>query len=453
MDTSPDEAVGIFLQASIKPDIDVDDSISLVDIALLHLKQPRFQNTLVENDQFQLALKFLIRTYSAEADLSEDDLPDVASLKTSYRDPEDEKELFRARTTVIQTLAETSSLAAFTAKYASLENPTTEILTNWLVAPQAQLQQCSCIVLGNLACSDEICTSMVADSDIVRGLFAILRSSSDSQLIHAALGYLRNLALPEDNKNILGAAGAIEILNRFWTSDPLPQISHLAAGVVRQLVNGSLSNVRKLLSSLSSDKDSPAFSRTYLSLLLSTYDKSDDIAVRTEIARVVTAILRCIHGQQTLQPARDELLYRLYSLHPDLGRPLASMVVQSQFPVIRSEGWFGFALIARSGRGRPLISNVVSDVTVFGALEKAIRGDPYDTQAESASLSASPLSAYASPVALSPQSGGSAQQQREIRSKDRQNAMILVNELLRNGVGLQIFGFFIPSHRFFQFLP
>ena len=425
----------------------------MVDTALLHLKQLRFQNSLIENDQFDLALKFLIRTYSAEADLSEDDLPDIVSLKTSPRDPDDEKELFRARTAMIQTLAEMSSLEVFTARYASLENLTTEKLMHWLAAPQTQLQQCSCIILGNLACSDEICTTMVANSNIVRGLFAILRSSSDSQLIHAALGYLRNLALPEDNKNALGAAGAIELLNRFWTSDPLPQISHLAAGVVRQLVNGSLANVRKLLSSLSSDKDSPAFSRTYLSLLLSTYDKSDDVAVRTEIARVITAILRCIHGQQTLQPARDELLYRLYSLHPDLARPLASMVTQSQFPVVRSEGWFGFALIARSGRGRLLISNVVSDVTVFGALEKAIKGNPRESQTDSASLSASPLSAYASPISPGPQSGGSAQQHQEARSKDRQNAMILVNELLRNGVGLQIFDFFIPSHRFFQFLP
>ena len=450
--TSPDETVESLLQASIRLDIDVDDFVTLMDTALLHLRQSRFQNILIENDHFDLILKFLIRTYTTSVDLSEDELPDPTSLRISIRDPEDEKELSRIRLAVIQTLAEISSLSAFTSQYSSFENSTTGTLKKWLAAPQAQLQQCSCIVLGNLACSDEVCAGMVSDSGIVRGLFSILKNSSDSQVIHSALGYLRNLALPEDNKNLLGAAGAIEILNRFWTTDALPQISHLAAGSVRQLVNGSLSNVRKLLTSLSSDKDSPAFSRTYLSLLLSTYDKSDDIAVKTEVARVITAMLRCIHGQQTLQPAREELLFRLYTLHPDLARPLGAMVVQSQFPIIRSEGWFGFALIARSGRGRLLISNIVSDVSVFGALEKAIKGEPREPRAETTSLSASPLSAYASPVSPSPQSGSMAQQEREMRSKDRQNAMILVNELLRNGVGLRIFDFFIPPHRFFQFL-
>lgn len=427
--------------------------MSLADAALIHLKLERFQSHLIENDYFHLPLKFLVRTYSAVADL-EEELPNVASLDTSIRSPEDEREFARVRTAVIQALADISSQPAFIIKYSPLKNPTTDSLKMWLSAPQPQLQQSSCIVLGNLACSDEVCCHMVSDSSISRGLFAILQSSPDAQVLHAALGFLRNLALPEENKNALGAAGAIQVVNRFWTSDYLPQILHLAASVVRQLVNGSLSNVRKLLTSLSSDKDSPAFSRTYLSLLLSAYDKSDQIAVRTEIARVITALLRCIHGHQTLQPAKEELLLRLYALHPGLGKPLAGMVVQTQFPIVRSEGWFGFALAARSERGRSLISSVVADVTVFGALENAVKGDSRPSRAETMSLSASPLSAYASPVSPGSQSGALSQrqQQQEMRSKDRQNAMILVNELLQNGVGLQFSDFFIPSWRFFQLL-
>ena len=426
--------------------------MSLADAALLLLKNEQCQVHLVENDCFDLPLKYLVRTYAPDSDLSDTEIPDVTSLETSTRRTEDESELYRSRTAVIQTLAEISSLPQFIAKYSTLDSSLLDDLKRWLSAPQRQLQQCSCIVLGNLACSDETCCNMVSYSGITRRLFSTIQSSSDSQVVHAALGYLRNLALPEANKDVLGAGGALEILHRFWTSDPLPQVLHLAAGVVRQLVNGSLPNVRKLLNSLSSDKDSPAFSRTYLSLMLSTYERSDEISVKTEIARVITAVLRCIHGQQTIQPAREELLFRLYTLHPGLGRPLAGMVTQSQFSVIRSEGWFGFALVARSEQGRQLMSSVVTDITVFGALEKAIKSQSQELRAETTSLSASPLSTYASPVSPGPQGGASAQQQQEMRSKDRQNAMILVNELLRHGVGLQIFDFFIPSYRFFQFL-
>ena len=449
---SPIETVNTLLEASIRPGIDLDDAVSLTDAAILHLKYERFQRHLVESDGFPLVLKWLLRTYSEDVDLSIESLPESNSFETTHRDAEDEREIIRVRNALIQASAEVSSLSVFTSKYKSLESPTTHNLEKWLFASQTSLQQFSCITLGNLACSDEICCDMVSDSNISKGLFAILRSSSDSSLLHAALGYLRNLALPEDNKSALGAAGAIDILRRFWTSEPMPQILHLAAAVIRQLVNGSLPNVRKLLTSLSSDKNSPAFSRTYLSLLLSTYEKSDEVAVKTEIARIITAVLRCIHGQQTLQPARDELLFRLYTLHPELTRPLAGMVIQAEFPVIRSEGWFGFALVARSERGRQLVSSVVTDISVFGALEQAVKGGSDELQADTATLSASPLSAHASPISPGSRSSGSAQQEQEMKLKDRQNAMILLNELLRNGVGFQLFDFFVPCHRFFQFV-
>ena len=450
--TSPENAVEILLQAATLPDLEVDDCVSLADFAIAHLKLDSYQHHMIDQDSFEMAMRLLLRTYSSNADMREDSFPDIGSLTISDRDADEEKELFRARLAIIQALADVSALDEFTVKYAFTQNSIMSNLRKWLTCTQSQLQQCSCIILGNVARSDSMCIQMVAESYIHKDLFSILRVSSDSQLLHATLSFLSNLALPEKNKGILGVAGAFEVLNRFWTTEPLPQISYAAAGVARKLVNGSVTNVHKVLTSLSSDRESPAFFRTYLSLLLSTYEKADEPAVKHEIARLVAAILRCIHSQQVSPQAKDELLGRLYALHTDLARPLANMVAQSQHPELRSEGWFAFALMARTLKGRAMIGNVVSDVAVFGALEQTIKGVDLHGQAQLPARSASPSSKFASLISPSPQATDSPQRQDERKQHDRQNAMIMVNELLKNGVGYQIFDFLVPWHHLLQFL-
>jgi hypothetical protein len=439
----PEDTSNTLMRAAILPDLEVDDLVSLTEIVLLHLKSKQNQRHLIDTDMFDYLLRILIRTYFIDADLLQQNLPDILLLQVSAQDADEEIELTKLRNSIVQTLADISALDEFTEKYASCSHPINLTLLKWLSARQSTIQQSSCIVLGNLACSDDVCLMMVDEINIHEELFRILRQSSDSQLIHAALGFLRNLALPAENKRILGAAGTIEVLTRFWTSDPLPQISHLAAAVARQLVNDSFANVHKLLTSLSSDKDSPAFFRTYLSLLLSNFEKSDEVVVKIEVARVITAILRCVYSQQTLQPARDELLDRLYTLHPNLAQPVAGMVTQSQFPVVRSEGWFALALMARSAKAKPIISKVVLDFALLNLLEKTIRGESGEFSTDSRSLSVTPQGTFPSPLSPSSQSPIPAQQQ-DMKFKDRQNALILVNELIRSGVGIQLSGFFIP---------
>ena len=408
---------------------------------------------MITNNLSDVPLKFLVRSYFPEANLSGTNVPTIGSMVVPVREAGEEEELSRIRKSIIQALSDVSALPEFTAKYYSLDSNLIESLTKWLTASLPQLQLCSCIILGNLARSDNICIAMVSHLGLHRDLIMILKGSSDTQVIHSALGHLRNLALPQGNKNTLGDAGTIEALARFWTSETLPQISHLAAGVARQLVNGSLANVRKLLTSLSPDPESPAHSRTYLSLLLSVFERSDETTVKMEIARVVTAILRCIHSDNNLQPrGKEDILHRLYSLHGNIGNPLGTMVSQSRYPIIRSEGWFAMALVARSQEGSTAIHGVVSDVSVFSALEATVRGESSQSSSGQRSSTAStPLRDVVSPLSADSPTGPSLQESQEMGVRDRQNAMVLVNELLRNGVGLQLFDLFIPLERLISY--
>ena len=435
---SPENSVEVLLKAAIQHGIDVDDCASLVDAAVTHLQVEQFQQHMISYDLFSIPLKLLVRSYFPQANLTGSRLPPISSMSTVMREPEEEAELSRFRKSLISSLSDVTSLANFSFRHASLNTPLIESLIKWLTAALPQLQLCSCIVLGNLAQSDQVCSAMVARLHLHKDLILILRSSSDSQVVHSVLGFLRNLALPQGNKDFMGDAGAVEALTRFLSADSLPQVAHGAAALARQLVNGNLQNTKRLLAPLSADEESPASSKTYLSLLIALFEKTDDITIKTEAARVVAAVLRCVHSSTLVDSsAKDGMLLRLFLLHPNIGTPLGMMVSQSKYPIIRSEGWFAMALMARSTEGAAIISNIISDVKVFTALEEAIRGP-------SGSSGSSVAPSTSTTELTTPISAEFSEQSRDMRTKDRENAMILVNELLQNRVGLQFSDLHIP---------
>ena len=361
------------------------------------------------------------------------------------RDAAEEQELSRMRNSLIETLSDISALPEFSARYADLNSPLIGTLVEWLSAPRVQLQLCSCIMLGNLARSDEMCKSMVFRLQIHTILISALKKSSDTQVLHSVLSFLRNLGLAAETKQAIGEADAIGTVARLWSSDTLPQIAHAAASFTRQVINGSLPNVHRLLAPLSPDPDSPAHARTYLSLLLSLFDKSDDFTIKMEVARTVAAILRCTHSadSSSFGELKDGIEQRLYSLHPNLGQPLINMITQTQWPIIRSEGWFALALMARSKKGSTALDAILNRVELFGALEQTIRGQSSLVGAGS-HIGDSAVDSEATRSANYTDPGPRLEQEEDMRLKDRENAMVLVHELIRNRVGLQFSDLLIP---------
>ncbi|KAL9121312.1 MAG: hypothetical protein Q9187_002135 [Circinaria calcarea] len=288
-------------------------------------------------------------------------------------------------------------------------------------------------MLGNLARSDEMCKSMVFRLQIHTILITALKNSSDTQVIHSVLSFLRNLGLAAETKQAIGEADAIGTVARLWSCDTLPQVAHAAASFTRQIINGSLPNVHRLLAPLSPDPDSPAHARTYLSLLLSLFDKSDDVTIKMEVARTVAAILRCTHSadRSSFGESRDTIEQRLYSLHPDLGQPLINMITQTQWPIIRSEGWFALALMARSKEGSTALDSILNRVELFGALEQTIRGQSSLAGARS-HVGNSAVVSEGMPSVNFTDPVPRLDQEEDMRLKDRENAMVLVHELIRN---------------------
>lgn len=297
-------------------------------------------------------------------------------------------------------------------------------------------------------------------------LIQVLSKTDDTQLLHAALGFLKNLALPPKNKPELGSAGLVDVLPRLWKLESVPQIQYSSISLARQLIIGCWENVKRICSRLSYDPDSPAHQRSQLSVLHGIFIRTDAEPIKMEIARLLTAICRVYNSPNTNIPDLDHTRRAFFDRHPDLGLPLSFMVSQKKWPVVRSEGWFVFALMARTPEGAQCVSDLMHDIAVFQPLVELLTGkniiegkvmtpttspetSPNDlnSPAESSSQS-SPTESYSSPTnpnmqglptpggtynnAISAGSGTPSDAETEMHRIDRENALVLVSELLRN---------------------
>lgn len=434
LELSPENAVEVLLSTASETATDLDDCVSLVNVAVAHLREERFQKLLVRRQALEIPLALLVRSYSPQT--PPESLLVVSDPEVSSHAPEEEQQLSGMRSHIVQALSDISALPEFAATY-PLETLLVGSLRMWLSVSHSQLQVCACIILGNLARSDDACRTMVHRFNIHEPLITLLQNSDDTQVLYSAAGFLKNLALLSDNKAALADAGLIKVLPRLWTMDTVPQVQYVSTSLTRQIISNSYANIQCLLASLSPDPDSPAHEKTYLSLLLSLDEKSDDQPTKIEIARIVTAICRALNSPQPgfSSMSIEETTRRLYALHPDIGRPLATMVSQSRWPVVRSEGWFAFALMARSKEGSAAVSDVIQVVEVFRPLVETITGKTFVGGRDDGALQAiANQEELADDVEELEARDGETEQERQMRARDRDNALVLLSELLRNRV-------------------
>lgn len=331
------------------------------------------------------------------------------SIETDNSPAEETKALAQLRLKLNQSLAEVSAIPLFAERH-PLDSPLSQILKSWIVASEAQLQVSACVMLGNLARSDEICQVMVQDLKIHEDLISVLNSEARGAVLHSALGFLKNLAIAGDNRISLAEAGIIPAVSRLWTFESVPQVQFSAATIARLIIISSVDNIAGLLAPASQNSDGSTHGQTYLSRLLSLFEKTDSSPIKTEIGRTVSSICR------TLSPkARDGdeqatvLLEKLYRMHEGVARPVGAMVTQSQWPVVRSEGWFALALMATHKHGCTAVVDCLRNEDVMELLKST----------------------------MSTELAGKDETERESNSqaeKDCENVFVLVQELLKNEV-------------------
>ncbi|KAL4803914.1 armadillo-type protein [Aspergillus unguis] len=342
-------------------------------------------------------------------------VPDVLSvLKHSLSfgtagSNEDAQALIQSSLKINQALAELSALPLFAELY-PLDSSLSQTLKSWINSPEDQLQICGCVMLGNLARSDEVCVRMVKELRIHEELIAVLNSNARGAALHAALGMLKNMAIAGGNRILIGEAGAIPAVSRLWAFETIPQVQLAATSIVRQLIISSVENINRLLEpAVTPAEEQSNEKQTYLSLLLALFEKTDSTPIKTEIGRITASLCRTLvpksRAAKQGDSLVDSLLDSLFTRHKGIALPLGAMITQTQWPVVRSEGWFALALMTSIKNGAQAVVLVLQEIDGFSLIEQTLNAEEpaSDNQTEKVQW-----------------------------RKDRDNIVVLVQELLKN---------------------
>ncbi|GAB1316140.1 hypothetical protein MFIFM68171_06350 [Madurella fahalii] len=314
------------------------------------------------------------------------------------------------------------------------------------------------------------------------------------QLIHASLSFLKNLAIPSPNKPLLGASlldSSRPLLPRLWTSTRTqPQLQFAAVSLARLLLVNCPANVRRICTPLATDdinNDSPS----HLALLTSTAFSADEDPIKMEAARAASLVCRVLHHSRSPSSAAtsEDVLdtawtwpsesssspspsgtestdvpvrARFYAAHAQaIAASLLLLLTQPRFPSVRSDAIFVLALMSRAstesarmalrvlqagGRDKDKMAWRVLAETITGSAELAgeileqinagekVEGMEAGTEEKKGDEDGGvKVVGVADGLTLEPQQQQQQQQPVGGTAKmDRENAMVLVVELLRN---------------------
>ncbi|KAF2033597.1 GTP binding protein-like protein [Setomelanomma holmii] len=294
---------------------------------------------------------------------------------------------------------------------------------------------CACVILGNLAMSDSICISMVHTLQLHLPLRDILLFSKHSALLYAALGFLRHLAFPEQNRTELGNARIIEACHRFlalypdratlpWVDDPA--VRGEMGALLAKLVTNNPANIERVVmhrvgESRSEPGELPLQSVSNGPTCLGDLVKQSMEQTRPlpstsmknlgiEAGRTIVNVLRYLgraggpgrasgDGELDVDVVRKRMFEVQY-----IAKPLAKVVRQRFYADARSEGLLGLGLMAQSREGA---ARVIEEIKDDGGLLEAIKD-------------------------FAEGKDGGVEQQGQAAGRDYQNAIVLMQALRNN---------------------
>lgn len=385
-------------------------------------------------------------------------------------DPDTATQLKQLRAALLVALADVTGHDSF-ASHHPIQSPIPQTFMLWLQNSNSLLQSAACLALGNLSRSDEVSIPLIQSHQVHIPLVRLLSNTSitDPQILHSALSFLKNLAIPSQNKPRLEDLLGPSCVPRIFSLDTSPQVQFAAISLTRLLLVNCPSNVQRLCIPLSADRSSPAHESTIVANIVSLYNRTDADPTRLEAARVVLTLCRVLHSESSVSLLPDweasqaanayervttdsaEIVSTgshiqsnnkgrvyFYSKHETLDQPLTYLVTQQKWPSLRSEAWFVFALMCRSQDGAGVIDAVLQAHDAMLGLIKTITGREKDTIPEGETKAIEPtvsntvgqITSITDGLELEPQQADPKQQANMARV-DRENALIMCTELLR----------------------
>ncbi|KAJ6790141.1 hypothetical protein PWT90_08868 [Aphanocladium album] len=432
-----DDTVSVLLSVAINTPCkdDIEEFASLGSVAVAYLAAERFQSLAISQDQVGLFLD-VFRHAHAGFDLAQVDDPDMVTA------------LKQLRLSMLNMVAELTAHDTFPGAYPLTSAPAQTVLS-WLGSDSVQLQAAACLALGNLSRSDAASTALVEQHAPQAALIEILSDPAvtDTQLLHSALSFLKNLAIPTQNKPALRPLLEPACLPRIYSLDTLPQVQYAAVSLTRLLLSNCPDNVSQFCQDpdqqAMEEGDSAAAATEKNSIvddLIFLFGRTDTEPTKVEAARSIATICRVLHSNAAAEllprynASDSESRAEFYTRH-DVGKPLAFLVTQEKWHILRSEAWFVLALMSRSVDGSRVIATVLQQEDVSARLTETITGQKKqghvtEEEEKSNGEDATALSAVEG-LGLQPQQADPTQKER-IAAVERENALVMCTELLRN---------------------
>ncbi|KAK2730754.1 GTP binding protein [Colletotrichum kahawae] len=462
---APPQTPSLLLTLALTPTTEPEDFVTLTAVAPAYLTHPPVQKAFIETGSVPILLATFYHLQTQLEAIRVEDEDAAIQLKALPQ-------------SFVQLLSDISYDDAFTA-HNPIGSPVIQTLQSWLALPNVHLQSAACLCLGNVTKSDEASYALVKSHSVHLPPLPLLRISTDSTLLHAALSFLKNLAIPPQNKPALGDAGLLDadILPRIWSLDVNPQVQFSAVSLTRLLLVNTPPNVRRLCAPLNPDPLSPSHDTTRLHRLLDLCARTDAEHTKTEAARAAAAVCRVLHTTPIppvlpdWDPTQDGYVFRpekplaptaaaeadadggarrrerFYRQHAPLNKALAFLVTQAKFPVLRSEAWFVFALMCRARDGAGVVIRALQVPGAFEAPTEAITGRTFSGEDVEGKMPAAAVQAGSSSEAavvggegnstalvdglgLEPQAADPSQAA-GMKKVDRENGLVMVSELVR----------------------
>ncbi|KAG0372335.1 hypothetical protein BGX24_000387 [Mortierella sp. AD032] len=296
--------------------------------------------------------------------------------KTEEEKKEDDKKFGETKAALVEvvvsaTLADENMAPVFNNKEVM------ERFLTWLkLSDREDLQTCAALCLGNVARSDNHCVKLVHEYQAVEPLIHVVRKATDLKASHAATGVLRNLALAERNRELMGNAGVIQACFPLLKKDnALP----LQANIT-----------------LSSTDNTEGDIETPLSTLVDVIDRSDDFALKSEGTRTLCNLVKVIWGSEGMRGFDTGSIMTLQQTlnKADVVLPIAAMTRNPKYVVLQNEGVIALTLLVTSStqdKNAVLDSLVSIELTPQPDPETTISEEPLD-QTKSLTLLESLLS-------------------------------------------------------------
>jgi hypothetical protein len=340
---------------------------------------------------------------------------------------------------LINSISSLSSTDAFAQNF-TVRSPVIERIRAKLGYPtnKSPSAVCACVMLGNLAMSDEVCIDMVSIMQLHMPLRDMIFFDQHPALLYAALGFLRHLAFPEANRTELGDARIIEGCHNFIVArGDDPAVRGEIAALLYKLVTNNPKNIERVVMyrvgesrgepgemPLRSVSDGPTCLGDLVKQSLLPGKPLPSSAMKNmmvEAGRTIVAILRYL-GRANAGGDLDVDAVRLRMFEcPNVAKPLARLVRQRFYADARSEGLLGLGLMAQSDEGTArVIEEFKEDAGLLEAIKEFAEGKD-----------------------------GGAEQQGQAAGRDYQNAMVLLQALQNHWVSRQsqIEGTLLTLHR------